>query len=218
MFELAEDLSWLDNEEITRSLPLRDKTSEHVQCGIFDDVLTRLDNVVLCAQKMTNDPYTPEEFMTDIYDQVWKKAKPGRALSDLEMSFQKSFLATLIKSSTTTASAATFQETSRRALALNDAADKKFLSLKNYAAERDLPLSDYDMSRVEELSFGKEEVSGYGSLLVQVTSTPSMAPFYYDLLVRTQNLLKRMVQTTSGDTKMHYEYLLFMVNKALSDK
>lgn len=218
MFELAEDLSWLDNEEITRSLPLRDETSEHVQRGIFDDVLTRLDNVVLCAQKMTDDAYTPEEFMTDIYDQVWKKAKPGCALSDLEMSFQKSFLATLIKSSTTTASATTFQETSRRALALNDAADKKFLSLKHYAAERDLPLSDYDMSRVEELSFGKEEVSGYGSLLVQVTSTPSMAPFYYDLLARTQNLLKRMVQTTSGDTKMHYEYLLFMVNKALSDK
>lgn len=42
--------------------------------------------------------------------------------------------------------------------------------------------------------------------------------YYFDMLFKIQNLLKGAVTKSSGETKSHYEYLLYKINKMLADK
>lgn len=41
------------------------------------------------------------------------------------------------------------------------------------------------------------------------------AEHYFAMLFRVQDLLKDAVVKSSGDTKMHYEYLLYKIKNAL---
>ena len=42
--------------------------------------------------------------------------------------------------------------------------------------------------------------------------------YYFDMLFKIQDLLKGAVAKSSGETKLHYEYLLYKINKMLANK
>ena len=44
------------------------------------------------------------------------------------------------------------------------------------------------------------------------------APEFYSMLLRVRDLLKQNLASSSGDTREHYEYLLYRIGKALSKK
>ena len=42
--------------------------------------------------------------------------------------------------------------------------------------------------------------------------------YYFDMLFKIQDLLKGAVTKSFGETKLHYEYLLYKINKMLANK
>ena len=64
-----------------------------------------------------------------------------------------------------------------------------------------------------------EEQSGfYPNMNVVMPSDYIPVDHYFNMLFKVQDLLKTAVQKSSGDTKLHYEYMLYKIRKLLDKK
>ena len=62
------------------------------------------------------------------------------------------------------------------------------------------------------------EVAGYNSIPYFEASNGPIAHVYLDLLLKTRDMIQRAVISSTGETKLHYEFMLYRIKKALEKK
>lgn len=214
LLNFSRDLDWLEDLELLRQLgPGRMPMKEAMRATTLGVLYSRYDRLKWCAAKL-NDTYKPNELLDDIYRFVWEGTLKNRSLTKEEMEFQTSYLAMALQSSTLGESASALQPPSRRdgmmftrQLQWNPALRAR-LTMQQYA----LPMSAETPLRVDERSASFEL-----PWWVSVPGNPDAHEFY-GMVIQVQNLLKKAVVKSTGDTKLHYEYLLHKIKKSLEKK
>ena len=196
LLALAKDVAWVDDVKRQQEFEIKDLQAEKVQMRILGTLLERISVVELSAEKGGN--YSPEDYVNDLYRVVWEGTLKKRSLSKTERELQLVFLGSIITTSTVTAPAAKF-----------DASNAIRFRNKSYW-------------RTPAIQIGKSSDEAQVSFFVPVqpirVSSYSTSARYYDLLLRTRHMLREALPSSTGDTRQHYEYLLFKIKQSLEKK
>lgn len=210
MVDLAKDLSWLENEAVLRQLEIGNSYIDRIRGFIFGTLTFRLKYVALGAEKGSG--YPVEEYVDDIYKAVWEGTIKNRPLEKHEMALQREFLGSVVASSTVATNAGNFVPKK----GLVDSYKAVFPVIDMKTANR---LMDEYRNQVRFDGKAVEEQSGfYPNMNVVMPSDYIPVDHYFNLLFKVQDLLKTAVQKSTGDTKLHYEYMLYKIRKMLDKK
>ena len=212
MIDMAKDLDWLENKAIEKKLEIRNSNVDQIRSFILGTLTFRLKYVALGAEK--GGDYSLAEYVEDIYRNVWDGTLKNRPLEKYEMDLQKEFLGSVVASSTIATTAGNF--TPRRGIAMvghEGAISPETIDRKQ------LDLIREQLAVLPEKGMNPEERSGfYPTMQVVMPGDYIPVNYYFDMLFKIQDLLKGAVTKSSGETKLHYEYLLYKINKMLADK
>ena len=178
VLSLTRDITWLDKKDVQNIEDLKSAESYRIQ-EIYTKLLNRLKYVALAAEHSL-DPYTPEEFVKDLYLHVFEGTIKGRKLTLEEIDLQQQFLGSIITTSSITEASSVFQTPT----ALINLYEVK----PNWAFEE-----------IPEIEAYKYPFSYY----------------YYSLLSDTKALITKALTKADRQTRSHYEFLLFKINKAM---
>ena len=212
MIDMAKDLAWLENKAVEKKLEIRNSTVDQIRSFILGTLTVRLKYVALGAEK--GGDYSLAEYVEDIYRNVWDGTLKNRPLEKYEMDLQKEFLGSVVASSTIATTAGNF--TPRRGIAMvghEGAISPETIDRKQ------LDLIREQLAVLPEKGMSQEERSGfYPTMQVVMPGDYIPVNYYFDMLFKIQDLLKGAVTKSSGETKLHYEYLLYKINKMLANK
>ena len=212
MIDMAKDLAWLENKAVEKKLEIRNSNVDQIRSFILGTLTFRLKYVALGAEK--GGDYSLAEYVEDIYRNVWDGTLKNRPLEKYEMDLQKEFLGSVVASSTIATTAGNF--TPRRGIAMvghEGAISPETIDRKQ------LDLIREQLAVLPEKGMSPEERSGfYPTMQVVMPGDYIPVNYYFDLLFKIQDLLKGAVTKSSGETKLHYEYLLYKINKMLANK
>jgi hypothetical protein len=182
-----DDLEWLDNKGLMTDMALMGNPSDIVREYIMKMLLGCPAKVDLCSSK-SQEPYTVEECLQDVFDYVWGPAMRKEKLTSSQMKMQKLFLKNIgqavgIKFGTNAAA-----------------------SIHDMLAEKTL---------MEFYSYAQAPISASSEPNVAYYTPRQYEEVYYDFVLKTQGLLKKCVSHRDKDTGMHYRLMLVMLNKSL---
>ena len=202
LMDLAKDLSWWDEAEILNELEIMESKKEAFRSLIVSALFNRTVAVAFCTEK-SSETYTIREYMDDLYRWVWEATLKNRSLTREEIDLQRAFLNSVITTSTVSATPATF-----------------YLSKDALAIPVQAPLAmQYGKKFVDKLTSGevKFERAGFYPVAGVLQKSYPVSSLYYQMLLDIESMLKDKVTRASGETKTHYEYLLFRIKQSLSD-
>ena len=212
MIDMAKDLAWLENKAIEKKLEIRNSNVDQIRSFILGTLTFRLKYVALGAEK--GGDYSLVEYVEDIYRNVWDGTLKNRPLEKYEMDLQKEFLGSVVASSTIATTAGNF--TPRRGIAM---AGHEGAIVPETIDRKQLDLIREQLAVLPEKGMSPEERSGfYPTMQVVMPGDYIPVNYYFDMLFKIQDLLKGAVTKSSGETKLHYEYLLYKINKMLANK
>ena len=212
MIDMAKDLAWLENKAIEKKLEIRNSNVDQIRSFILGTLTFRLKYVALGAEK--GGDYSLSEYVEDIYRNVWDGTLKNRPLEKYEMDLQKEFLGSVVASSTIATTAGNF--TPRRGIAM---AGHEGAIVPETIDRKQLDLIREQLAVLPEKGMSQEERSGfYPTMQVVMPGDYIPVNYYFDMLFKIQDLLKGAVTKSSGETKLHYEYLLYKINKMLANK
>ena len=212
MIDMAKDLAWLENKAVEKKLEIRNSNVDQIRSFILGTLTFRLKYVALGAEK--GGDYSLAEYVEDIYRNVWDGTLKNRPLEKYEMDLQKEFLGSVVASSTIATTAGNF--TPRRGIAM--AGHEGAISPETIDRKQ-LDLIREQLAVLPEKGMSPEERSGfYPTMQVVMPGDYIPVNYYFDMLFKIQDLLKGAVTKSSGETKLHYEYLLYKINKMLANK
>lgn len=199
----------MDDKEYTKETGLgyARVPSREMQLAVIGSLLGKVGDLKLCAEK-SGDAYTPDEFLDDLYAYIWEGTLKKRALTEDERFLQRSFVGVVMASSAVAESPASFEKEQQRF---------PFVAGKNLVYWKPDMREFNRMEQKWRNDYLPSQRSGYQGY-VATAKGYNAAPEYYSMLVRIQKLLQGAVLSSSGDTKAHYEYLLYRIRKAMSKK
>ncbi|WP_018337350.1 zinc-dependent metalloprotease [Butyricimonas synergistica] len=208
MVELAKDLSWLDNKDVERKLEIRNSMEDQIRGFILGTLTFRIKYVALGAEK--GGDYSVKEYMDDIYNAVWEGTIKNRPLKKYEMDLQRDFLGSVVASSTITTTAGNF--TPRKGLVESELSELPGIDRRE--VERMMRNSYWFPEKV--LTGERNGFSPNTRVIMPGNCVP--VDHYFNMLFRVRDLLNTAVAKSSGDTRLHYEYLLYKIKKMLDNK
>ena len=212
MIDMAKDLAWLENKAVEKKLEIRNSNVDQIRSFILGTLTFRLKYVALGAEK--GGDYSLAEYVEDIYRNVWDGTLKNRPLEKYEMDLQKEFLGSVVASSTITTTAGNF--TPRRGITM---VGHEGAIAPETIDRKQLDLIREQLAVLPEKGMNPEERSGfYPTMRVVMPGDYIPVNYYFDMLFKIQDLLKGAVTKSSGETKLHYEYLLYKINKMLANK
>lgn len=210
MVELAKDLSWLDNKEVERKLEIRNSMEDQIRRFILGTLTFRIKYVALGAEK--GGDYSVKEYVDDIYNTVWEGTIKNRPLKKYEMDLQRDFLGSVVASSTIATTAGNF--TPRKGLV-----ESELTVLPGISRREVEKMMQNNYWFPEGMMMTARERGGFSpNTRVVMPSNYVPVDHYFSMLFRIQDLLKGAVGKSSGDTRAHYEYLLYKIRKILDNK
>ena len=212
MIDMAKDLAWLENKAVEKKLEIRNSNVDQIRSFILGTLTFRLKYVALGAEK--GGDYSLVEYVEDIYRNVWDGTLKNRPLEKYEMDLQKEFLGSVVASSTIATTAGNF--TPRRGIVM---AGHEGAISPEVIDRKQLDLIREQLAVLPEKGMNPEERNGfYPTMRVVIPGDYIPVNYYFDMLFKIQDLLKGAVTKSSGETKLHYEYLLYKINKMLANK
>ena len=208
LLKTQEDMEWLDHKEIMKNIPIVGNPGILFQRNMIDNLIKGASNLALCISKSA-DPYTEKEYLQDIYDYVWKSTRKGVNLIEREKEAQITFVNSLIKESgINTADKGKKGSTGINGIQQNPTLDQ-WLDQKMFQY--------YGYVQTEKVSAidSKLPVQGMGYQRRIKATFPSIAPIYYDFLLKTKAQLEQAQNTGDPQTRTHYAYLLNIIQKAM---
>lgn len=224
------DMDWLNNEELLRNLPPQKNQAVEMQIGtasMFKNLLTiKKKNAIILTAAQSEDPYTLDEYLNDIYQTVWAKTIAGKSLEAIDKTYQTDFIISMISAFDTDAKAGSVMFTDP------DMIRGEYTDLwsQAYAPTLDEVLlygldSDGIVSRMENplrkaLVWNDRntdgQTEGFGwQREVKSNEIYNTKALQYRYMQKVKNLLEKKQNTGSADTQEHYKYLLYKVNKIL---
>lgn len=206
MLKTQEDMAWIDNKEILKRIPIIGHPGALLQKNTLDKLIQNAPNLSLCIAK-SEDPYTQEEYLSDIYNYIWKNTIKGKSLTDWEKDAQQTFVSSIIKSS-----------------GINSGKEGK--NGQNNAIITELNIDEWiDLNMYHLFGYTPEltnmgrqtptQIQGVGFQLPVKAKFPDITPIYYHFILKTKTQLERVKNTGDQATQAHYAYLLHKIQKAI---
>lgn len=204
---LAKDLDWIENAARATDFTIADKKTDVMRLDIFKNIFNRLPYIEVCTERFPETAYTASEYLDDIYNVVWEGTLKHRPLDNVEKALQTAFLESIISTSTVTAPIGSFKASSTsfadaRKSEINLAALREGEHVEPYLRSLQAP----------------EEISGFSSVPPIYTNQTKVAAYYFDLLMRTKEMLEKSISAMPEADRSHYELLIYRINKAVEIK
>ena len=176
---------------------------DRLRLDIFNGIFGRLPYVEVCTERFPDAAYTASEYLDDIYGIVWEGVLKHRPLENFERALQTAFLESIISTSTATAPIGSFKA-SKTGFAATGKPEINLAALRN-GGKVDMKM--YSLQNAEE-------VAGFSSIPPIYTNQTKIAAYYFDLLMRTKDMLKKAISTAPEADRSHYDLLIYRINKA----
>ena len=207
VLSLAKDLDWIENTARATDFTIADKKTDMMRLDIFKNIFNRLPYIEVCTERFPETAYTASEYLDDIYNVVWEGTLKHRLLDNVEKTLQTAFLESIISTSTVTAPIGSFKA-SKTSFADN------WKSEINLTALREGENVEHYLHSLQT----PEEVSGFSSIPPIYTNQTKVAAYYFDLLMRTKEMLEKSISAMPEADRSHYELLIYRINKAVEIK
>ncbi|MCW9706895.1 zinc-dependent metalloprotease [Fodinibius salsisoli] len=211
ILQTVENLEWFNEISLDKnSNNINDQPAEYIRRFFLQSlILQRPGRLALSASKATADSYTRKEFIKDIFNFVWGSTLEGQTSSEGKRSMQ-STLTDLLISYSKVENVPNTNPFSVRSTSMSTGKDPTFYSSNSCF----IPL--IYRSGTNTLEGG--DVSGFGFFPRMSFNNSDMSHLYYQWLLKTKEILEKIVDTQQGDHKISYKYMLLKVNKALEDE
>lgn len=210
------DSEWLDNTPVAGRQTLHVGNYSDFVSETFDDLLGRLDAVVLSSHVADGKAYTPEEFLSDVYDRVWAPVRSNRPLSSAERMMQNRFVSACISAF----SAKSSSSSGSRSLTAETAYSPSFhgyMIFGESGISEDLmrqAVETYGWDTVRQRMFGKAGYNWQKKVGIRtIDETPAL---WYDMARRCEKLLSRKASSASSEDRAHYDLLLYRLRNVLA--
>ena len=212
---------WLSKTDLKKNFTMGVDMTPVLQKRILDQ-LERLTGNIILSSHLASNPYTIQEFLTDLYNGAFENTVKGRALTDADKMLQQ-FIVDVSASSLKDAGAGALRM-------LTDAAYMpSVIEIAAYGLDETGLINKYlDQFRQVEQERGPGYVAqqmalnefGYGYGFVRKVNTGEIdnsKVYLQDMALKAQRLLNSKIAGATGDTKIHYQSLLMKLNKSLKD-
>ena len=212
---------WLSKTDLKKNFTMGVDMTPVLQKRILDQ-LERLTGNIILSSHLASNPYTIQEFLTDLYNGAFENTVKGRALTDADKMLQQ-FIVDVSASSLKDAGAGALRM-------LTDAAYMPSVEeIAAYGLDETGLINKYlDQFRQVEQERGPGYVAqqmalnefGYGYGFVRKVNTGEIdnsKVYLQDMALKAQRLLNSKIAGATGDTKIHYQSLLMTLNKSLKD-
>ena len=212
---------WLSKTDLKKNFTMGVDMTPVLQKRILDQ-LERLTGNIILSSHLASNPYTIQEFLTDLYNGEFENTVKGRALTDADKMLQQ-FIVDVSASSLKDAGAGALRM-------LTDAAYMPSVEeIAAYGLDETGLINKYlDQFRQVEQERGPGYVAqqmalnefGYGYGFVRKVNTGEIdnsKVYLQDMALKAQRLLNSKIAGATGDTKIHYQSLLMKLNKSLKD-
>ena len=212
---------WLSKTDLKKNFTMGVDMTPVLQKRILDQ-LERLTGNIILSSHLASNPYTIQEFLTDLYNGAFENTVKGRALTDADKMLQQ-FIVDVSASSLKDAGAGALRM-------LTDAAYMPSVEeIAAYGLDETGLINKYlDQFRQVEQERGPGYVAqqmalnefGYGYGFVRNVNTGEIdnsKVYLQDMALKAQRLLNSKIAGATGDTKIHYQSLLMKLNKSLKD-
>ena len=212
---------WLSKTDLKKNFTMGVDMTPVLQKRILDQ-LERLTGNIILSSHLASNPYTIQEFLTDLYNGAFENTVKGRALTDADKMLQQ-FIVDVSASSLKDAGAGALRM-------LTDAAYMPSVEeIAAYGLDETGLINKYlDQFRQVEQERGPGYVAqqmalnefGYGYGFVRKVNTGEIdnsKVYLQDMALKAQRLLNSQIAGATGDTKIHYQSLLMKLNKSLKD-
>lgn len=201
------DVEWLDNEDFLKNLPIVGSPASTWRKTFLSSLITSAPDLALCCSK-SEDPYTQEEFLTDIYAYVFGPTMKGASLLDWQREAQITWVNTIIESSEINAK----DRAGNNGFAIAGTQELSYTKL----VEREWQEFLLHAPDVVKAQYAQQApIQGIGFQNRVRAEFPSIAPIYYEFLLKTQKQLQRSRHTGDANTQAHYVYLLKVIQDAM---
>lgn len=197
------DMQWLNDNQFDTEFEISDDPMMRLHFRLFESMFNRLHYVEICGDR-SDDPYTADEFLTDIYNFVWSKTLKGKSPDNIEKQIQTAFLASIIEISSVTSKIGTFGAPSDR----------------GFVGERpDIQSTKVMLQQLRDGECERYKVNGsvdaYHRIETIKVDNSRTAAHYYSLLLKTRDMLRAHANSSVREDRLHYQMLLYRIDKAL---
>ena len=221
-FILAElkQMQWLDNERLLAKMSMLGSPRDAVREAVIKAAVNAPAKKTLAINaQLSKDPYTPEACYKDVSDFVWEPTMRNRRLTGDEMAIQREFVKVVAAKAglkNYTGSGSSASAFAAADAAENGAEDAGWDALRIF--ENQTPRTPLCSCEACSHGFAQQQpasVSGFGAPRFQYVTQKDVSMLYYNDILRIRNLLRGKVGSATGETRMHYQYLLHNLDKAL---
>ncbi|WP_162613787.1 MULTISPECIES: zinc-dependent metalloprotease [unclassified Butyricimonas] len=209
-FTLMEEVSSLKVKGLEGNAEISNDPTNMLVWGIFSQMFAKIEYMYFMGEK-SKDTYTAEEFVEELNRRVWAPTREGRVLSMVERSRQNIMVGLM--------SASTGLLPDPRRNAAGGGAGQRQLadgSLYYHISPEVLNRVDCTINREAE---NMDEHNIYFPIITDLGATREpVQHIYFSMLLKTKDLIKQAIPRSSGETRKHYEFLLYKIDDVLSVK
>lgn len=197
LFEIYNDLDWLDNKELLSKLPITGSPKQTVQNFMLRYLLP-IPFQVSKYEGLDKDSFTAAEAFNMIYNFVWKPTIDGRTLTESQMELEKQYLYMMMTTAGFQIKGATNALAGEKPLDLNHRKFSYNCCQQHAECSEAIhnPVAGFEWAPINRFS-----------MTAKVTQAD-----VYAYIAKAQQLMKQKSNSASGKTKAHYELLLKMLN------
>lgn len=195
--QVREMPEWLQDPALLKQFDPANILVNDLQASYISDLISGSPRVAYTA-KLSDNPYTVDEYVDDLYDYVFDKSIKGKDLTVSEMNMEYAFVYTLFKNVD---------------LLVNPVSSKSF-SGEIPSVESLLGEDDVWPCQHIECNHSHEDVS-LAMMRKESDLRVRSKEIYYGTLLKIQKLMNKRASSAKGEQKPHYQYLAFEINKAL---
>lgn len=227
LLEQLYDMDWLVNEELLKNLPPQKSKAREMQIGsssLFKSLLTiKKKNGVILSASLSDDPYTLNDYLEDLYQAVWKKTMQGKSLEAVDMTYQNDFIISMVSAYDPAAKAGSLLFTDPEA-ALTEMPsmwDRTYAPTLDEVILYDLDPTGFVPRMEGAIRMAADlqgfETEGFGwQREVKSDEVYNTKALQFSYLQKVKSLLERQQNTGSEETRAHYKHLLYKVNRMLT--
>lgn len=220
VLDKMKDASWLEQPALTEKLPLHVDLSSILRFNFCRSFFTYYKNVMLSAH-ISDDPYTPQEYMNDLYNGIFEQTIKGRSLSPADRLIQRMFVNAATDVATSEAKrvklggiaeayAPSVDEIALLGLDRSGLVERYLAPLREAELEHGKGYVASKLWQTESLSHG------YGwQYNVQLRSIDESRALFVNVNDRILKLLRSRVNGATGETRAHYQGLIYILERSL---
>lgn len=192
LFEIYNDLDWLDDNPLLAKIPVTGSPKRTLQSLITNTILNRIF-MVSKYEQIGKEPFRASEALDMFYDFVWQPVVKGQTLTESQMSLQKQYIYGMAKMGGFKMPGPPGTQ------AISDVPGMGNLLSGHSCYSPNTPSMDDSYSPVSGFEWRPD--NRYSNAMISQADI-------YAYISKAQGLLKRKVAGASGKTKAHYELLL----------